>query len=98
MERALDAEFDVVGDFFIEEDEERTAKKQRGDKITNNFVFQPNIQMKRAVTSIDWSPKVSELLLVSYSKCNEYRFDEPDGLVNIFSLNLKTRPEITLTC
>jgi len=38
MERALDAEFDVVGDFFIEEDEERTAKKQRGDKITNNFV------------------------------------------------------------
>ena len=47
---------------------------------------------------MDWSPKVSELLLVSYSKCTEYRYDEPDGLVNIFSLNLKQRPEISLTC
>ena len=27
MERALDVEFDVVGDFFIEKNEERTAKK-----------------------------------------------------------------------
>jgi hypothetical protein len=50
------------------------------------------------VTSMDWSPKVGELLLVSYSKCSEYRYDEPDGLVNIFSTNLKSRPEITLTC
>ena len=48
----------------------------------------------RTVTSMDWSPKVSELLLVSYSKCTEYRYDEPDGLVNLFSLNLKNRPEI----
>ena len=53
--------------------------------------------MKRAVTSIDWSPKVSELMLVSYSKCNEYRFDEPDGLVNIFSLNLKASEEFFKT-
>ena len=36
--------------------------------------------------------------MVSYSKCAEYRYDEPDGLVNIFSTNLKTRPEITMTC
>lgn len=54
--------------------------------------------MKRAVNSIDWSPTVNELLLVSYSKCRDYRPDEPDGLVNLFSLNLKSRPEITLTC
>ena len=47
---------------------------------------------------MDWSPKVGELLMVSYSKCAEYRYDEPDGLVNIFSTNLKTRPEITMTC
>ena len=47
---------------------------------------------------MDWSPKVGELLMCSYTKCSEYRYDEPDGLINIFSLNLKTRPEITLTC
>ena len=46
---------------------------------------------------MDWSPKVAELLMCSYTKCSEYRYDEPDGLINIFSLNLKTRPEITLT-
>jgi hypothetical protein len=47
---------------------------------------------------MDWSPKEAELLLVSYSKCSEFRYDEPDGLVNIFSLSLKNRPEHTLTC
>ena len=47
---------------------------------------------------MDWSPKVGELLMVSYTKCSEHRYDEPDGLINIFSLNLKSRPEITLTC
>ena len=54
--------------------------------------------VKRAVTSMDWSPKHTELMLVSYSKCAEYRYDEPDGLVNVFSCNLKTRPEVSLTC
>ncbi len=54
--------------------------------------------MKRPVTSIDWSQKVSLLIFVSKNKNNEYRSDEPDRLSNIFSLNLKTRPEITLIC
>ena len=39
-------------------------KKQKGDKITQAFIFQPNISVKRTVTSIDWSPKVGELLMV----------------------------------
>lgn len=54
--------------------------------------------MKRTVTSIDWSPKVPELLLVSYSKCSEHRYDEPDGMVAIYSTSLKSRPEKVLTC
>lgn len=61
VERALDQEFDVVGDFFEESDEEGAGgKKQKGDKITQQFIFQQNVQMKRAVTSMDWSPKVSD--------------------------------------
>lgn len=61
VERALDQEFDVVGDFFEESDDEgATGKKQKGDKITQQFIFQPNMHIKRAVTSMDWSPKVSE--------------------------------------
>ena len=36
VERALDNDFDVVGDFFVDDDEENEAqkKKQKGDKIT----------------------------------------------------------------
>ena len=99
MERALDQEFDIVGDFFMDDDEENeNAKKSKGEKLTHQFVFQPNVKVKRVVTCMDWNPRHPELLLCSYSKCSEYRFDEPDGLVNIFSLNLKGRPEVSLTC
>lgn len=35
IERALDQEFDAIGDFFEESDEEGAeAKKQKGDKLT----------------------------------------------------------------
>lgn len=60
MERALDQEFDVIADFFADDDDENEKKKVvKGEKITQQFVFQPNIQVKRAVTCMDWSPKVS---------------------------------------
>ena len=40
VERALDTEFDVVGDFFADEEEEEALdKKQKGDKISQQFVF-----------------------------------------------------------
>ena len=100
IERALDQDFDVVGDFFAEDEEEDGEKRNRmkNDKISQAFVFQPAKNLKRMVTSMDWSPTVGELILVSYSKCLEQRYDEPDGMVNIFSTNLKTRPEYTLYC
>lgn len=40
--------------------------------------------------------KVPELLMASYSKCNEWKVDEPDGMINLYSLALRKRPEITL--
>jgi hypothetical protein len=44
VERALDFDIDVVGDFFAEEDEdEANHKKSRGDKIVQQFTFQPNV-------------------------------------------------------
>lgn len=72
LERALDQEFDVIGDFFVEDDEQN-VKKSKKDKVTQQFVFQQNVQIKRAVNSIDWSPSVNELVLVSYSKCKDLR-------------------------
>ena len=54
--------------------------------------------LNRAVTSIDWSPNQPELLLASFSKSNEWSMDELDGYINLYSLSLQSRPELTLTC
>lgn len=48
-----------MGEYFEnEEDEAATNKYKKGEKITQQFIFQPNVLVKRAVTSMDWSPKV----------------------------------------
>ncbi len=36
--------------------------------------------------------------MASYSRCNEWKVDEPDGYINLFSMALRKRPELTLTC
>lgn len=59
IERALNQEFDIMGEYFDnEEDEAAINKHKKGEKITQQFIFQPNVLVKRAVTSMDWSPKV----------------------------------------
>lgn len=35
--------------------------------------------------------------MCTYSKCREYKFDEADGMINLFSMSLRKRPETTLT-
>ena len=35
--------------------------------------------------------------MCTYSKCNEWKVDEPDGYINLFSMSLRKRPELTLT-
>jgi dynein intermediate chain len=66
--------------------------------MTKKFVFSPNDHLNRAVTSIDWCPNQPELLLASYSKCNEWNLDEADGLIHLYSVSLQGRPEMILTC
>ncbi len=53
---------------------------------------------RRTITSLDWSPLNAELFLASYSKLKEWSMDEPDGMINIYSIAMQTRPELTLTC
>lgn len=86
-------------DFFAEEDESKDNERlERGSKLQKKFVFQEKADIKRAVTSIDWSPTKPEILLASYSKSQEWNMDEPDGLIDIFSVNMQGRPELTLNC
>ena len=99
IERALGQEFNLMEDFFAEEDESKDNERlERGSKLQKKFVFQEKADIKRAVTSIDWSPTKPEILLASYSKSQEWNMDEPDGLIDIFSVNMQGRPELTLNC
>ena len=34
--------------------------------------------------------------MCTYSKCREYKVDESDGMINLFSSSLRKRPEATL--
>lgn len=34
--------------------------------------------------------------MCSYSKCTEWKVDEPDGMINLYSMSLRKRPEATL--
>lgn len=102
IERALGQEFDLAGNFFeeIEENNEEEDKAQKGEKVKYHFTFGQTEPIKRAITSIDWSPSADhgELFLASMSRCNEWKFDEPDGRIDLYSLSLRNRPEMTLTC
>lgn len=79
------------------------------ERLVPMFTFQQDEQEnKRTVTSIEWSPKVSknlretvqvsDLLMCTYSKCREWKVDEADGLINLYSMNLRKRPEASLIC
>lgn len=37
-------------------------------------------------------------MLASYSKSREWNMEDPDGMIDIFSLSLQGRPELTLNC
>lgn len=99
IERALGQEFNLMDEFFAEEDENKDNERlERGSKLQKKFVFQEKTESSRAVTSIDWSPSKPEILLASYSKSREWNMDEPDGLIDLFSINMQGRPELTLNC
>lgn len=64
IERALGQEFNLMDEFFAEEDENKDNERlERGSKLQKKFIFQDKTEMTRAVTSIDWSPAQPEILL-----------------------------------
>ena len=61
VERALSNSVDVLGAFFDDgrEDSAKAALNMgKNDRIQTLFTFQDNEPLKRAITSIEWSPKV----------------------------------------
>ena len=87
VERALGAEFDYRGEFFIDEGEnEGEDKDERGSLLVKKFTMEEKMDYRRTITSLDWHPTTPELFLASYSQLKDWGLDEPDGLINIYSI------------
>ncbi|KAK7970721.1 hypothetical protein PG996_000848 [Apiospora saccharicola] len=100
IERALDSEYDILADYSLQvhelDDDEGQAgnvagKGRRRVKEVIQF-YDERWSKKRMVSSIDFSPKFPELLLASYTK-NPSAPHDPDGIVQVWSANLRDRPE-----
>lgn len=99
IEKALDQEYDILTDYTLQaheiddEDEQGNVggRGRRKVKEIRQF-YDDRWSKKRMISSIDFSPKFNELFLASYTK-NPSAPHEPDGVVQVWSLNLHDRPE-----
>ncbi|KAK0734880.1 WD40-repeat-containing domain protein [Lasiosphaeria miniovina] len=100
IEKALDQEYDIMTDYTlqvhdIDDDDEQHGntggKGRRKVKELAQF-YDERWSKKRMISSIDFSPKFSELLLASYTK-NPTAPHDPDGIVQVWNAHLQGRPE-----
>ncbi|KAK2610516.1 hypothetical protein N8I77_003941 [Diaporthe amygdali] len=98
IEKTLD-QYDVLTDYTLgaqdieDEDEQGNVggKGRRKVKEIRQF-YDERWSKKRMVSAIDFSPKFQELVLASYTK-NPSAPHEPDGVVQVWNMNLHDRPE-----
>jgi len=100
IEKALDSRtVDLLEDILMDESagqyQDGAAKKEFQE--VHNF-YDQQLTSNRVVTSIDWSPIVPELFLSSYSQSFEGNPNEPQGVLLLWSLSLRSRPEFTCYC
>ena len=92
VERALGQEFDLhlPHDLIINKEDNSHLIKKKCE------FFDPKYCSERVVCALEWSPQYEELLLASYQKLNTDYVQENTGVVLLWSLSLKNRPEFSL--
>ncbi|TLS27797.1 hypothetical protein PpBr36_00377 [Pyricularia pennisetigena] len=102
IEKALDQEYDILTDYTLQTQENTDDREQgnvsgRGRRKIREIrqFYDERWSKKRPITSIDFSPKFSDLVLASASK-NITAPHEPDGIVQVWNLNLHDRAEFVL--
>lgn len=103
IERALDEEYDVLADYALQsrgadgdvEDDYAGHRRGRRIKEVASFDLSDSMGKKRMVSSIDFSPKFPELLCTTYTKSQQSPHTPP-GLLNVWNMHLKGRPEYSL--
>jgi dynein intermediate chain len=88
---------------ILEDDGEEHHNKKEKKLVENPLTslgvfFDETIIFKRAVTDLQWSNKFPEILLAGYSKSDESNVNDPHGLVMLWSLALRKKPEYQFTC
>ena len=101
IERALDEEYDVLADYALQsrslEDDEDEYVGRRGRRIKEvaQFDLHESMGRKRMLSAIDFSPKFPELMCTAYTKSQQSPHT-PSGLLNVWNMHLKGRPEYSL--
>ena len=102
IERALDEEYDVLADYALtsrageeDEDDEYVGRKGRRVKEVASFDLSETMGKRRMISDLDFSPKFPELLCTSYTKSQAHPHTPP-GLLNVWNMHLKGRPEYSL--
>ena len=105
IERALDEEYDVLADYALhsrtaeedDDDEDSYTSTRRGRRVKEiaSFNLTDTMGQKRMLSALDFSPKFPELLASAYTKSHASPHT-PAGLLNVWNLHLKGRPEYSL--
>lgn len=103
IERALDEEYDVLADYALqgrsleEDDEDDYTGHRKGRRIKEvaSFELADAMGKKRMLSALDFSPKFPELMCATYTKSQQSPHTPP-GLLNVWNLHLKGRPEYSL--
>jgi dynein intermediate chain len=100
IERALDEEYDLLADYAlqsrdVEDNDEYVGRRGRRVKEVAQFDLSDVMGKKRMISDIDFSPKFPELICTSYTK-SQPSPHTPPGLLNVWNLHLKGRPEYSL--
>ena len=91
VERALADSYDYMKDYRITDDSLDELSERRQLRVARVF-WDEKTFANRSITDLDWSSKFPELCVASYNR-NEMASDDPDGLVAIWNMHLKDRPE-----
>lgn len=96
MERALGqmSQYDIMVD-YTQADDDAGKNKQL---VSLHCQFEDASVENRIVTDVAWHPTHSEAFYAAYSSKADGGPNDPDGMVLMWSLNMRQRPEYTFTC
>eukprot|EP00656_Telonema_subtile_P043051 TRINITY_DN4932_c0_g1_i2.p1 TRINITY_DN4932_c0_g1~~TRINITY_DN4932_c0_g1_i2.p1 ORF type:complete len:592 (-),score=133.79 TRINITY_DN4932_c0_g1_i2:238-2013(-) len=96
MERALGqmSQYDIMVDYTQADDDAGKNKQQ----VSLHCQFEDSSVENRIVTDVRWHPTHSEAFYAAYSSKADGGPNDPDGIVLMWSLNMRQRPEYIFTC